>query len=97
MAYSHNAGDITWNITKTVKVTVEIEVTVALNEHQSRMGDTTVPADVVAHGALDSIRIDSVYVDTDKIVFDEATLLKIGVESAKVVQQYREDQARLQS
>lgn len=97
MAYSHSAGDITWSMTKTVKVNVEIEVTVALNEHQSRMGDTTIPAGVVAYDALDSIRIDSVYVDTDKIVLDEATLQKIGVESARIVQQYREDQARLQS
>lgn len=97
MAYAHNAGNITWNITKTVKVTVEVEVTVALNEHQIRMGDTTIPAGVVAHDALDSIRIDNVYVDTDNIVLDEAALQEIGVESARVVQQYREDQARLKS
>lgn len=97
MAYSHDAGDITWKLTKTVKVTVEIEVTVALNEHQSRMGDTTIPAGTVAHDALGNIRIDSVYVDTDNVVLDEAALQEIGVESARVVQQYREDQARLKS
>lgn len=97
MAYSHSAGDVTWSITKTLTVTVEVEVTVALNEHQSRMGDTTIPAGVVANDALDSIRIDSVYVDTDKIVFDETTLQKISKESVKVIREYREDQARLQS